>query len=93
LFLALALGTSEKNLVASALHTPFRDSGIAENPPETPLLEAGQSQPLFMLELLQPLHHLGGPMLNSFLYVQVAFVYWQPQKWTQNSGCSFTKVD
>ena len=48
----------------------------------TPLLQTEQSQlsqPLLTGEVLQSLHHLGGPLLDSLQYVQVSLVLTSPE--------------
>jgi len=73
LHLALALGTNEQSLAPSSLHPAFRylwtllGSFWASSSPDSAV-------PALSLtgEMLQMMHHLGGPLLDSLQYVHVS---------------------
>ena len=79
--LVLSLGTTEKSLAPSSLHPPFRYSYTLTRSPEPSLLQAEQPQlfqPFLTGEMLQSLHHLSGPSLDSLQYVHISLVLGSP---------------
>jgi len=79
--LVLSLGTTEKYLSLSSLHSPFRYLCTLIRS-SLRLLQAEQSQlpqPFIMGEMLQSLNHLCGPLLDSLQHVHVCLVLRNPE--------------
>jgi len=80
--LVLALGTTEKSLALSSFHAPFRYLyTLRRSPLSLPFsrLNSPSSQPFLIGEMLQSLHHLCGPSLDSLQYVHVSLVLRSPE--------------
>ncbi|PKU46071.1 gamma-aminobutyric acid receptor subunit alpha-4 isoform x1 [Limosa lapponica baueri] len=79
----LSLGTTEKSLALSSLFPPIRYFYTWIRSPDPSHLLAKQSQlsqPFLVGEMLQSLHHLCGPLLDSSLqYVHVSLVLRSPK--------------
>ena len=62
--LLLSLGITRKSLALSSLCPPFWYLYTLVRPPEPSLLQAEQSQPFLVREMLQPLNHLLWPFVG-----------------------------
>mgnify|MGYP001852875407 CR=1 FL=1 len=82
--LALSVGTTEKNLAPSFLYPHFRYLYTLMRSSRESLLQAEQSHSLSLYfwrveEVLQPLNHFLGPMLDLLQSVHVSLVLRSPQ--------------
>ena len=78
-------------LAPSSLDSPLRYLWTLMRSPRASTSPAEQSQlfqPLLIDQVLQNLHHLGGPMLNSFQYIQVSLVVGSPEPGTASDAAS-----
>jgi len=81
--LVLSLGATEKSLALSSLHPPFRYlyTLLRHTPPSLLFSRLNSPSSHYFLAgaMLQSLHHLNGPSLDSLQYVHVSLVPRSPE--------------
>ena len=78
----LALGNTEKSLVVSSGHPPFRYLYTLVRSPSPPLFQAPALKTLLTGEVLQALYHLGGPILDCFQSVHICLILRSPKMYS-----------